>query len=388
MVIFKLIVNILRFLYLSFTLFGFPVRVSPLFLVSSIILGYSLGFNWILVGWVIIMFISILIHELGHAFTMRKFGYTPSIELHWFGGSCAWGDGPEELRPLHRGLVSFAGPLVGLITGGIILSIAYVVKLNPGSIPAKFVFLSIFTTIVWSIFNLIPMFPLDGGDIVLAIWNGVFPKKSNSPIYIFSIIVSLVIFIVALKMELQMLASVAMLCAWITRAVMTLENKPPILLDKDLASFSNIINENNQVVVIEDAKKLLKKSMSQKTRQLIIEALCWAYIGLDKEYESESWFAKIPPGGETNLILKGVLLLNGKKYEEAAHILELAYLEEPLKSRLYLAECYIQLSNFEQSLAILNEGSDEFKEGELEQLVDLLIEKDALYYAEKLSTLV
>ena len=68
---------------LNFSLFGFPVRVSPFFWSVAAILGWGLVrepklfFLFILAA-----FLSILIHELGHAFAFRRFGTSARIVLY------------------------------------------------------------------------------------------------------------------------------------------------------------------------------------------------------------------------------------------------------------------------------------------------------------------
>src|SRR3954464_14267452 len=73
---------------LRFRLFGIPVRVHPLFWLFSAILGW----NWIEEGvayvllWVACVFISVMIHELGHIFMGLVFGSPGYIVLYSFGG--------------------------------------------------------------------------------------------------------------------------------------------------------------------------------------------------------------------------------------------------------------------------------------------------------------
>src|SRR5688500_7676857 len=80
---------------LHFHVFGFPVRVSPYFWVGMLILHLSGG------GpvepsdaaiWVAIASVSILAHELGHAFLQRHYGGHPWITLYGFGGFASCGD--------------------------------------------------------------------------------------------------------------------------------------------------------------------------------------------------------------------------------------------------------------------------------------------------------
>ncbi len=81
-----------------FSLGGIPVRVEPAFFIIIAILGYNPyrpsvpGVLW----WVAIAFVSILVHELGHAVAFRLYGVRPSITLHGMGGLTS---GSGELSP-------------------------------------------------------------------------------------------------------------------------------------------------------------------------------------------------------------------------------------------------------------------------------------------------
>src|SRR5262245_17621863 len=73
---------------LHFRVAGVPVRVHPLFWLVTVILGAGGGrFDPVPVGlWVVAVFISILVHELGHVAAFRYYGVGSHVVLHAFGG--------------------------------------------------------------------------------------------------------------------------------------------------------------------------------------------------------------------------------------------------------------------------------------------------------------
>ena len=90
---------------LNFALFGFPVRIHPLFWLVALILGPKTGELRENAVWVAAMLISILVHELGHALVMRAYGLQPSITLHIMGGLTSANRGQAfapRLRPLDQ----------------------------------------------------------------------------------------------------------------------------------------------------------------------------------------------------------------------------------------------------------------------------------------------
>ena len=184
---------------LEFKLLGFSVRTHPLFFVLPILLGSGFvksfsdvnpGIGMLIV--VAVFWISVLIHELGHSLAFRQFGVHSRIVLYWLGGLAIperWGGtrgkNPGSLTPVQRMIVSFAGPLAGLITAAVLCLLVISLKGEFGwiwgfipvpsfansPIPnAGAIHLAFLTGIVLNIFlnllNLVPIFPLDGGQIV------------------------------------------------------------------------------------------------------------------------------------------------------------------------------------------------------------------------------
>jgi stage IV sporulation protein FB len=114
---------------LRFTLAGIPVRVHPLFWLIAILFGSSSGDFLQLLIWVAAVFVSILVHELGHAFAMRFYGQRSQVILHMAGGltvpeSAAWGGGSANvyLGPTREILISLAGPGAGFLLAALVMA--------------------------------------------------------------------------------------------------------------------------------------------------------------------------------------------------------------------------------------------------------------------------
>lgn len=177
---------------LNFSFIGIPVRVHPLFWVIAVLLGSTSGGIVSLLIWMLVVFISILIHELGHALAMRRYGISSSIILHASGGltvptSMRWGNGIANiaLTPEQEILISLSGPLAGFLFAGIASAViiamggdiligrlfgiipvpAAAVLPFGGTILSTFATNFLWVNIFWGIFNLMPVYPLDGGHI-------------------------------------------------------------------------------------------------------------------------------------------------------------------------------------------------------------------------------
>ena len=174
---------------LHFTLFGFPVRIHPIFWLIAFVFGMSGTPEMPLVFvWVAAMFLGILIHELGHALVMRHYGISPRITLYGMGGLASYD--PSQVRDQRafttraQIAISVAGPLAGFLTAAVIvvaillsgnsIGLEFVFPYGPQIFPKNiivnptltyFLFALLFISITWGLFNLLPVYPLDGGNI-------------------------------------------------------------------------------------------------------------------------------------------------------------------------------------------------------------------------------
>ena len=160
-----------------FSIARIPVRVEPAFLLISALFGLRYlrdGLDIVLV-WVACSFVSILVHELGHGFALKVFGQPSVIVLHGFGGVTI-----SPRRGALQGVRSIAVSLAGSITALVVLWLpvrAYLDSLSFGDaidLPRLFlvalVFLE-FQNLWWSLANLLPVRPLDGGNVVTEIFG-------------------------------------------------------------------------------------------------------------------------------------------------------------------------------------------------------------------------
>ncbi len=168
---------------LNFSLFGTQVRVHPAFWLVAAFLGWRLmeaGIAVLLV-WIVCVFISILVHEFGHISMGRLFGSHGHIVLYSFGGLAV---GSNQLNSRwQRIAVSFAGPLAGFVLGGAAFALVFF-RVIPNFENAKLktllylaVDFLIEISIYWGVMNLLPVFPLDGGQISRELWEWGSPRR-------------------------------------------------------------------------------------------------------------------------------------------------------------------------------------------------------------------
>jgi len=143
-----------------FRIFGFPVRVRASFLILSLLLGMGGGTRPIAIAmWMVVVFASVLAHELGHALMGKAFGLEPAIELGGMGGLTYWVKG-RNLTAGKSLLISLAGPAVGITVG----IAAKLVPTLPNPLLDDLMTDIVWVNLGWGIFNLFPILPLDGGN--------------------------------------------------------------------------------------------------------------------------------------------------------------------------------------------------------------------------------
>jgi Zn-dependent protease len=157
---------------IGFSIFGVPVRIASSFWIIAILFGTSgVGRSTSTekaiieaVTWTAVVFFSILLHELGHAIAARVFGAQPSITLHALGGLTQFE--PRGMSRPQRWLVSFAGPAAGLLFG---IAVYVSARWLPADARASSIVNTILTVnIGWSLINLLPVLPFDGGQMLSA----------------------------------------------------------------------------------------------------------------------------------------------------------------------------------------------------------------------------
>ena len=179
-------------------IFDIPVKVDASFFILSFLLAFNRGASVLLLEWVLVVFVSVLLHELGHALVGRTFGLSPSITLYSMGGLTSW-DSEAKLTPWKHLLISLAGPGAGFLLGALIfLAGPVILGSNPSELLAVTYSDLLWVNIGWGIFNLVPMLPLDGGNVLLALEEWILRRKSQLISYVISLMVALGITLLAL----------------------------------------------------------------------------------------------------------------------------------------------------------------------------------------------
>ena len=97
----------------------------------------------------------------------RRFGLEPQIELHGMGGTTSWVNG-RDIGHARGIAISLAGPFAGFVIAAVLFACERA-GLRPHNPLAQLALdLGFQVNFAWGIFNLAPMLPLDGGNVMRA----------------------------------------------------------------------------------------------------------------------------------------------------------------------------------------------------------------------------
>jgi Zn-dependent protease len=161
-----------------FKVFGIQLAVHASFILLLVYYGYDgwvsgglTGLLWS-VGLILLFFVCVILHELGHSLTARRYGVrVPRILLLPIGGMAEFDRIPR--KPSQELLITLAGPAVNFLLVAVLLPLSWrglfsTEEITPYSL-ADLVDQLWYANLVMGLFNLLPVFPMDGGRIFRAL---------------------------------------------------------------------------------------------------------------------------------------------------------------------------------------------------------------------------
>ncbi|MDB6165362.1 MAG: spoIVFB [Lacunisphaera sp.] len=160
-----------------FRVFGIQLAVHASFFLLLAYYGYDgwrdgglPGLVWS-VSLIVLFFICVILHELGHSLTARRYGVrVPRILLLPIGGMAEFDHIPKE--PKQELLITLAGPAVNFILAALLLPLVWHGLTGDEEVPAFSLTTLVdqlwVANLIMGTFNLLPVFPMDGGRILRA----------------------------------------------------------------------------------------------------------------------------------------------------------------------------------------------------------------------------
>jgi len=339
---------------MNFKIFGIPVKVDGSFFLLTILLAASGGRELpLLVEWILVVFFSILIHELGHAFMGRLFGLTPNITLYSMGGLTSFGQA-KSITPLKEILISLAGPFSGFLFGGIILLLTTLLSNGDLSRPVSITLRDLlWVNFGWGIFNLLPILPLDGGQVVGNLERWVRGKKDGRITYLISFLFAITILLLALYLHTLWIALMAGWFAMSNGSVLIqgVRLRQDQSLQSSLDQAREEFKQNNVEAAAELSRSVFNRAKTDPVKRQALELLIHSLIHAEKFEEAREELNRYQAFFGRNQYLEGSFLYYKGDLEQAVQSLGEAFKTEPaIRTGRMLFMALIETGHFDEAL--------------------------------------
>ncbi len=171
---------------------GLGIKFQFSFFVLAAVLAFErINAPLLLAEWLVVVTFSVMAHELGHALAFRRYGHGSRITLHGMGGLTQSTGGPR-LSHLQDAVVSVSGPLAGFGVALVVFGVSRALPRFAGiSMPDRLFFDLLWVNVGWSIINLLPIVPMDGGHILQSVMRHRLGAKAEVPALVVSLAVAL-----------------------------------------------------------------------------------------------------------------------------------------------------------------------------------------------------
>lgn len=292
-----------------------PLSVYPSFWALAILIALANGTTISeMVIWVGVVFVSVIIHEMGHAITAILFGQSVAIELRGLGGVTIPLGG--KLSQGKEFVVVFMGPLFGFLLAGLAFIALQVPVIYPSILiySLKVIYIA---NILWSILNLLPVLPLDGGRLMMIFFEKLFGHSGVKFSYLFSCLFSLFLSLAAFSFYAVIAGALFMLFAYEgyvgfqrTRNIVSESSENKLLDEIELAEKEWI--SDDQEVAVDHLRKIVDKKEKEGPAYIQAVQLLSKYLLVNgKPKEAYAFLHPL----ENKLLVDGLKLLQLASYE-------------------------------------------------------------------------
>ena len=168
-----------------------PILISPFFWFLIFMLGWlNSGSILGMAIWAIVILVSVLVHEYGHALTALMFGQEAEINLVGLGGLTRR-HGPKLTRGKEF-LIILNGPIAGFALFFISYFLLTIIPAKNSLLVYAFE-VALNVNLFWTILNLLPVFPLDGGHLMKIILERIFGIRGIKFAFLLSVALAVAI---------------------------------------------------------------------------------------------------------------------------------------------------------------------------------------------------
>jgi len=247
-----------------------PITIHPIFFLVAAIIGFlssqTLGGTAL---WILIIMISVIVHEFGHALTAIIFGQKARIELVGFGGVTHHNG--KALKPWQSFLVVLNGPMAGFLLCGVAYFL-YIAIPQTGALHYALT-IAVFINLFWTVINLLPIQPLDGGKLMAIVLEKTFGPRGVRLSYFLSIILAMLFAFLFFMIGLVIAGAIFFLFAYESyRAWSSLKNITLSDRDEELQEMLKKAADKMQAHDVIAAENLLETILSRTQEGLIYQS--------------------------------------------------------------------------------------------------------------------
>jgi Zn-dependent protease len=281
---------------MTFHLGKIPVRVLPSFFLVTLLFNLSSGPD-VLAVWMGVVFVSVLIHELGHATVGVGFGLEPRIDLHGMGGTTSWAV-TKTLSTGRRVAISLAGP-----TAGFAFAALAVLAWRSGALPRTHLGAMAYGDLLrvnlgWGVLNLLPMLPLDGGNVLALLLGAATKGRGERPAHVVSIVVALASAIAAmftLGWWPALLAASFVASNWRgLQAIAAREHDAPMRPGLEEAYRALETKDGERILTL--ARPAALTSKTPQVRAEALQLMAFGFLLTDRLADADASIAALPKG--------------------------------------------------------------------------------------------
>jgi Zn-dependent protease len=389
-----------------FRAFGIPTTVQVSFWLGCLMFGFRTlqgPYPHFVLLWAIVVFVSVLIHELGHAFAMLRYGLQPEITLYMFGGLTAT-RGMGNLKRRQRIFISLAGPLAGFIFGGLVLVADMFIGPPRGMSEhaqlaiLNFVWWLKYVNLGWGMVNLIPVIPLDGGHVL----EDLFGPRRERVAYKTMIVAAVIFGLLSLKFEIFLITALMAIGGYqayqklevvsaATRRVDPHRAPPPVEtipdeVQRQLSRAKEALADER----FDEAGTLAELALGERppkaARVEALHVLAWAHLLQSRRGEAERVLKAIAREGEPDLALVGALLFDKGETEPAREVFQAARAAGDDRKEIVgpLIQILIGEGEVARAAAIAFDVVETLNDEDVRQMAAIAYEREAYQWASRL----
>lgn len=331
----------------SLSIWGVPVRVQPAFLLLALILNASaLERPLVLVMWLVVVVTGVLAHEMGHALAIRSFGQTPSIVLHGFGGVTAWKEDPNRpVGPWARIGISLAGPFTGIAIACLVGIFAMLAGMHPthlfaaalgandahATIGELAVGYLLFVNGGWGVLNLLPIFPLDGGQVFAGFADLLAPGRGRVVALVVSIALAAGLALWSLSVQsywTAMVGGMLALQSWTAFRTESVRSKDRAVLPL-LEQARALLAKRSLPEARALAMQVMHDAKTKPVRMAATEMAAWSFAFEKNFVEAARLLESLPETETIDPVLEGLVMINMNQFDGGIARLEQAFEKAP-----------------------------------------------------------